>query len=119
MNFSPEWTLPHQWWAVGLLTSCLAMEPAMFEHKPIEVIDSQSVIGQQWIRAAMPEFLKKGLTPEGYRIIVMRIGGRPTVMFSDSNRQPGQRGSASGQKPGFEVELDSESLKPTRASYVR
>ena len=91
----------------------------MSEYKPIEVIDNQSAVGQQWIQAAMPEFLKQGLKPDGYCITVMRVGGRPTVTFNDANRTRGQRGTAPGQKPGFEVKLDSESLKPTRTSYIR
>lgn len=85
---------------------------------PIKVIDTISGESQKAIQLALPEFSKRGLNLDGYRIVVMEVNGQLVVLFEDAETPPGQRGS-SGAKLGFEVALSENGSRVVRANFVR
>jgi hypothetical protein len=82
------------------------------------VIDAISGSSQKMIQLALSEFVKQGLSIDGYRIVVMEVDKHAVVLFEDMTTPTGQRGS-SPRKPSFEVELSEDGAKVVRANFVR
>lgn len=82
----------------------------------IKVVDTISGKGLAAIELAMPEFSKRGLSLDGYQVVVMEAGGKLVVLFKDAAAPTSQRGSTLS-KPGFEVELNGNVV--IRSNFVR
>jgi len=70
------------------------------------------------VRAALPKFDEQGLKLEQYKISVFAQESSFLVVFDDTERPHGQRGSTSSVI-AFEVEISKKGLKVTRANFVR
>lgn len=81
-------------------------------------IDANTEKGRNLIQVALPEFLRKGLSPEGYKIVLFDDENGPVVVFEDEHKPSGQRGSAPGKR-SFAVELSTDGSKVIRAYFVR
>ena len=84
-----------------------------------KIVDTVAGTSIRLIQAALPEFIRKGLNLDGYRITVTTWNGGHGVIFEDLNAPPGQKGSASKEKPSFEVELSEDGTRVVRANFSR
>jgi hypothetical protein len=105
-------------WSVSSIVLASFQANLAVANDAMKVVDSISGSSQESIQVAMPEFLRRGMTLEGYRIVVVDENGHTVVLFEDLNTTVGQRGSPS-KKPSFEVELSEDGARIVRANFVR
>ena len=65
----------------------------------LEVVDRISGRNFKLMQTVMTFFTGAGLTLDGYRITVIKRDGHSSVLFEDANKQPGQYGSSTRDKP--------------------
>jgi hypothetical protein len=102
-------------WTLSVAATLSATATAQ---SPMTVIETNSDEGRKAIQLAVPEVVKRGLSLDGYRIVVMEIDGQLRVLFEDADAPIGQRGS-SPKKLGLEVEVNKNIDRVTRVSFVR
>jgi hypothetical protein len=90
----------------------------MLNTAQIEVLDTIQGSSFLAIQVAIGVFKAHNPDLSQYKISVVRQANSVVVIFSDKNAQPGERGSSGGQ-PGFEVELDANTLRVLRSNFVR
>jgi hypothetical protein len=116
---------------------CMPSDPYLYRHCPIltgvgimllcqpagsvaqlRLLDSISGEGLMAVQAALPELIRRGVTPEGYKITVWSIGrGEVSVLFEHADRtgvsSDGQR------KPDVSVRVSQDQLPPIRPARTR
>jgi hypothetical protein len=97
------------WPALAGLGAALLCQPAESVTQ-LRLLDSISGEGLMAVQAALPELARRGLTPEGYKITVWRVGrDRVSVLFEQSADRASL--AADGQrKPNLSVQLGEEQL---------
>jgi hypothetical protein len=95
----------------------VAEEPSKFA-SPFRERGSILGVDLKAIQAAMPEFEKRGLKIDRYKIIVFEDGEVVFVIFDDPQRPPGQKGSTERMST-FEVRLKRTDLSVVGSNFVR
>jgi hypothetical protein len=72
----------------------------------------------KWIHAAEPDFQRKHLNLDDYKISVAEGDSSVVVVLRSSDAPPGGLGSM-GTHPGYEVEVSKRDLQVIRSNYVR
>ena len=93
---------------------------AMEEQIRIEVIDNIAGTSQRLIQVAMPEFERKGLQLDEYRVVVMRVNDHYVVAFEDANTNATETNRGSPlSRLSFEVEIDATGTRVVKAHFSR
>jgi hypothetical protein len=83
----------------------------------LDVLDRIQGSHYPLLRTAVDVFTAKKLELADYKLTLVRKKDSFSVIFADKKREPGTRGS--GDKPGFEVEMNARDLKVFRSNFVR
>ena len=104
-------------WTMMAVTALFGWNALIGQSKVRKVIAEIDGASLKWIRAAEPEFQRRGLDLDKYKIIVTEQNDSVVVALSRDSVQ-GARGST-GTHPGYEVEIGKKDLRVVRSNYVK
>ncbi len=105
-------------WTMMAVIALFGWNPLLGQSKVPKVIAEFDGASLKWIRAAEPEFQRRGLDLDKYTIIVAEQNDSVVVALKSRDSVQGARGST-GTHPGYEVEISKKDLRVVRSNYVR
>jgi len=108
------------WMIMVIGTSVLAGRTVSAQTFTPKVIAAFSGASLKWILAAEPEFKRRKLNLDNYKITVLEQEDSVAISLSSPDASEEAQGSGSvGKYPGFEVEIRKKDMKVLRSNYVR